>query len=95
MPTNDDYRLSVNFTKRLDLLKLIKQDAELEDRSISSIIVRGMAAYYEQRKVEAELFTRPQLNEAKKSDALIFEDVDQLPAETSSKLRDSLRREKS
>ena len=95
MPSNDDLRLSVNFNKRVDILKLIKQDAELEDRSISSIIVRGLASYYEQRKVEAELFTRPQLHEAKKPEAPIFEDPDPLAAERPSKLRDSLRREKS
>lgn len=93
MPSNDGNRIHVNFNQALEILKIIRREAELEERSESSVVVRAVRSYYQQREREAELFTT-RLHEAKKSDAPHF--VTPPPqAERVSKIREILDQGKS
>lgn len=73
MPSKQETRINVTFAKHPEILKMVKRDAELEERSESAIIVRALARHYQQREQEAELFTSPRLHEAKRSDSPHFE----------------------
>lgn len=73
MPSDDDNRIHVTFSKHLDVLELIRRDAALEDRSESAIVVRAMVKYYRQREEDAELFTPNRLHEAKQGHVPVFE----------------------
>lgn len=63
MEDRDDNRPKADFTRHLDILKLIKEDAVILDRSISWLIVNACVEHYQKRKQEAELFKSRSLAE--------------------------------
>lgn len=64
-------RFSVTFPQ--DIYDMVRRDAELNNRSESSQVVWGLKQYYAGMKKQVELFTSPQLHEAKHLHAPIFE----------------------
>lgn len=96
MPSLEDNRVSADFTKRPDILKLILEEAEREDRSKSWIVVNACVEYFQRRKQEAELFIQKQPG-GKTAETLVFETPtpDQLAAERAAKIRASHGQEKS
>lgn len=64
-------RFTVTFPQ--DIYDMVRRDAELNNRSESSQVVWGLKQYYAGMKKQVELFTPPQLHEAKRMQAPIFE----------------------
>lgn len=77
------------------LYDTVKRDAELNERSESSQVVWALRQYYEDMKKQVELFTSPQLHEAKRMEAPIFETPGQQALEPVLKPRAVHGREKS
>ncbi len=81
-----------------DLETMVEKDSELNRRPVANQMVWILTQYYEERKREADLFSPSQLREARQADSRstpVFRTADPLPAESSSKSRESMGRGKS
>ena len=83
--STDDKRIKVSFVNEPELLKIIKREAILDERSESWLVLRAVKHYYRTRKEEAKVFTPTQLGEDQPDKTPVFGTRPALSVESESK----------